>query len=104
VDLAVPLGEPLPTDIAVLLEAALSRQAEEILSVPADVVVLHCDLSLPLLFDIFGVEPIQCARDAARAHEFACQARGWYREELPRLEWIWRRVARRIEERANALE
>ena len=104
VDFAVLLEEPAAAETRISLQAAMARQVEEMLHAPTDVIVLVRDLSLPLLFDIFSVETILFARDHERAHEFACRARGWYREELPRLEWIRKRVADRIRERANALE
>jgi uncharacterized protein len=104
VDVAV-LTEPrvlLAERVSTQME--LARCLEDRLQVPVDVVLIHPDLSPGLLFDIFSVETILFARDRARAHRVAGQARNEYRDLLPRLERAFARVRQRLEEWANATD
>ena len=103
IDLAVLSSTAGPPTDRLAVEVELARFAEDRLSVLVDVILIRRDLSPGLLFDIFSVETILFARAPERAHRIACQARGEYRDLLPRLERAFRRVRQQIEERANAL-
>jgi predicted nucleotidyltransferase len=87
-----------------LAEAKVARFVEDRLGLPVDMVLVHCDLSPGLLFDIFSVETVLHARDEERAHRVACQARAEYRELRPRRERGFARLRQQIEERADALK
>ena len=104
VDVAVWLDPPASLSERVSTQAEIARFLETRLQVPVDVVILRPDLSPGLLFDIFSVETILYARNDERAHRLAGRARSEYRDLLPRLERIFDRVQRRIEEWASAVD
>jgi len=101
-DVAVLLAEP-PAD-RVLLEAEIARFLEDRFGLPVDVLVLRPELSPRLLFDVFRVERVLFARDAERAHRFACRARAEYRDLYPRLQRQFEQVRRRLKEHSDALD
>ncbi len=103
-DLAVLTEPRIALTERISTQAELARFLENRLRVPVDVVLIHPDLSPGLLFDIFSVETILFARDRARAHRIACQARNEYRDLLPRLERAFARVQRRLEDWASATD
>jgi predicted nucleotidyltransferase len=104
VDLAVLTEPQVPLSERISVQTDLARFLEDRLGVPVDVIVIQPDLSPGLLFDIFSVETILFARDRARAHRIACQARNEYRDLLPRLERAFARVQRRLEDWASATD
>jgi len=102
VDLAVLLRPGSSLEERLCLGVEMGEYVEDLIGLPADVVVLHPDLHPSLLFDIFRIETILFALDRDRAHELACQARREYRDLLPRLERAFRRIRRDIAEWGHA--
>jgi len=100
-DLAVLLSAPPPD--RVVLEAEMARFLEDRFGLPVDVLVLRPELSPGLLFDVFRVERVLFARDAERAHRFACRARAEYRDLYPRLQRQFEHLRRQLKEDADAL-
>jgi predicted nucleotidyltransferase len=95
-------------DLAVMTEreAALDHshrsdlidEAERLLAVPVEVVLLHADLPLPLLWEILSRPVLLYARDPEDAAAFASGLRGLVREDWPRLERRWERAMKWLQE------
>ncbi len=102
VDLAVLLREGASLEDSICLGVDMTACVEDLLGLPADVVVLQPNLDPGLLFDIFRIETIVFARSYDRAHDYACRARMEYRDLLPRLERSFERVRRSFVEAVRA--
>lgn len=102
-------GEQRPTsdvDFAVMTSRALSRDYnhsadleeafEQRLAVPVDVVLLHSDLTLPLIWETLSDSQLLFARNEDDAHAFASGLRSMVRDEWPRLERRWERTRQRL--------
>jgi uncharacterized protein len=89
-------------DVAVMTTPELSREfglkgdlqcaLEDLLRVPVDVVLLHSELPLPLLWEILAKPVLMFSRNSADAHAFASGLRGLVRDEWPRVERAWART------------
>jgi len=96
VDFAVMTSQELARDYnhSADLEEAFERR----LGVPVDVVLLHTDLTLPLIWEALSHSQLLFARDPQDAHAFASGLRALVRDEWPRLERRWERARKRLVE------
>jgi predicted nucleotidyltransferase len=102
VDIAVMTRRDLAHDFRHSADLALA--AEELLGVPTDVVLLHADLPLPLLWEILSRPLLLWARDAEDAAAFASGLRALVRDDWPRLERRWARAREWFLEGASATD
>jgi predicted nucleotidyltransferase len=80
----------------------LRSAVEEGLGEPADVVLRHAALPLPLLWEVLSSPRLLFARDSEDAHAFASTLRALVREDWPRMERCWNRAAQWIREKQRA--
>lgn len=100
VDFAVMTSQDRCRDFAHRMD--LADALEEKLGVPVDVVLLHAQLSPPLLWEALCRPTLLYARDPADAQAFASGLRALVRDHWPRLERRWARARARIKEQASA--
>lgn len=80
----------------------LRRRVEDLLGVPADVVLLSALRPPALLWEILSRPRLLAARDPEDAAAFASGLRAMVREDWPRLERAWERARQRILEWSDA--
>lgn len=96
VDFAVMTSRELARDYN--HSADLEEAFEQRLGVPVDVVLLHADLTLPLIWEALSESQLLFARDPQDAHAFASGLRSMVRDEWPRLERRWAEARRWFQE------